>query len=104
MTEALRPLSIGELLDRTFSLYRRNFRLFAGVALVGPIAYLLAQLLMIGPAALAGATGGAASRVISVSAGSILGVCAMMAGYALSHAATVKAVAAVHLGRPITVN
>ncbi len=27
----LRPLSLGEILDRTFSLYRRNFLLFAGI-------------------------------------------------------------------------
>jgi hypothetical protein len=27
----LRPLSLGELLDRTFSLYRRNFWLFLGI-------------------------------------------------------------------------
>jgi hypothetical protein len=27
----LRPLSLGELLDRAFLLYRRNFRLFAGI-------------------------------------------------------------------------
>jgi hypothetical protein len=27
----LRPLSIGEMLDRTFSLYRRNFVLFVGI-------------------------------------------------------------------------
>lgn len=28
----LRPLSLGEILDRTFSLYRRNFLLFMGIA------------------------------------------------------------------------
>jgi len=28
----LRPLSLGEILDRTFSLYRRNFLLFVGIA------------------------------------------------------------------------
>ena len=31
MTTALRPLSTGELLDRTFSLYRSHFGLFAGI-------------------------------------------------------------------------
>jgi len=30
-TVELRPLSLGELLDRTFSLYRRNFWVFAGI-------------------------------------------------------------------------
>jgi len=32
MTEALRPLTLGEILDRTMQLYRRNFALFAGTA------------------------------------------------------------------------
>lgn len=32
MTEALRPLTLGEILDRTFQLYRRNFLLLAGTA------------------------------------------------------------------------
>lgn len=33
MTEAdLRPLSLGEILDRTFTLYRRHFLLFIGIA------------------------------------------------------------------------
>jgi hypothetical protein len=27
----LRPLSLGEILDRTFSLYRRHFILFLGI-------------------------------------------------------------------------
>jgi hypothetical protein len=31
MTTALRPLSTGELLDRTFSLYRSHFGLFVGL-------------------------------------------------------------------------
>jgi len=28
----LRPLSLGDILDRTFSLYRRHFLLFIGIA------------------------------------------------------------------------
>jgi hypothetical protein len=32
MITALRPLSTGELLDRTFSLYRRHFGLFVGIS------------------------------------------------------------------------
>jgi len=30
----LRPLSLGELLDRTFFLYRRHFLLFVGIAAI----------------------------------------------------------------------
>lgn len=32
MNESLRPSTLGEILDRTAQLYRRNFWLFAGVA------------------------------------------------------------------------
>lgn len=31
MTTGLRPLTTGELLDRTFSLYRAHFGLFIGI-------------------------------------------------------------------------
>ncbi len=40
----LRPLSIGELLDRTFSLYRRNFLLFAGIAAIPHLLVLAVKL------------------------------------------------------------
>ncbi len=40
----LRPLSIGELLDRTFSLYRRNFLLFIGISAIPQLLVLALQL------------------------------------------------------------
>jgi hypothetical protein len=105
MAEALRPMSTSELLDRTFTLYRRNFLLFAGIASVGPAAYLLFQLSLVGAAGLpAGRTAtGNAFAGASIGIGFVLGVTVMLAGMALSHAATVKAVAAVHLGRETTI-
>jgi len=41
MSEPLRPLTLGEILDRTAQLYRRNFLLFAGVAAV-PVCAMMA--------------------------------------------------------------
>jgi hypothetical protein len=41
MSETLRPSTLGEILDRTAQLYRRNFWLFAGVAAL-PIAIIVA--------------------------------------------------------------
>jgi hypothetical protein len=38
MAEPLRPMSTGQLLDHTFTLYRKNFLLFVGIATVGPAA------------------------------------------------------------------
>lgn len=47
-TAELRPLSLGELLDRTFTLYRNNFWLFVGImavpaALGIPVSFLALQ-------------------------------------------------------------
>lgn len=42
MSETLRPSTLGEILDRTAQLYRRNFWLFAGVAAL-PIAVIIAM-------------------------------------------------------------
>jgi hypothetical protein len=50
MAEILRPMSTGELMDRTLVLYKRNFKLFVGIASLGPVTYLLFQLLTIGSA------------------------------------------------------
>lgn len=41
-TVELRPLSLGELLDRTFSLYRRHFWLFVGIMAV-PAAFVIPE-------------------------------------------------------------
>ena len=109
MTEPLRPMSTGQLLDRTFALYRTNFLLFVGIATVGPAAYLLFQLLMVGsgvvPATATATTPGRmVATGVSLVLGMITGVLVMLAGMTLSHAATVKAVAAVHLGRGISIS
>ena len=47
MTTPLRPMSTGELLDRTFNLYRNNFLLFAGIATVAAIPSLVAPLMLL---------------------------------------------------------
>lgn len=99
MTTALRPLSTGELLDRTFSLYRSHFLLFVGI-------FALPRLLVLGlqfwelvdqkpyertPNILASLSWTAAIMVV----GMILA--------AASQAATVIAVSELHLDRPASV-
>jgi hypothetical protein len=49
--EPLRPMSTGELLDRTLALYRKNFLLFVGIAVVTQAVYLGYELLSIKSAA-----------------------------------------------------
>ncbi len=96
----LRPMSTGEILDRTFNLYRNNFVLFAGIAVVPPALMLVVQLIEAGMVATPGhpraiGTGLAAAGAI----GMIVGVVAYLVGLAVAHAATVFAVSAVHLER-----
>jgi hypothetical protein len=100
MNEPLRPLSTGQLLDRTFALYRQNFVLFVGIAALAPALYLLMQAVLIGSA-----TASAARPMQSVAAVVIamVGLLVWMFGLALTQAATIQAVAAVHLGRPTSI-
>src|SRR5207245_2831233 len=101
---ALRPMSTGELLDRTFSLYRKNFKLFVGIATIGPAAYLVFQLLTVGSAVIPGSRSPRfGMNAASFGIGIVAGIIIMLAGMAISHAATVKAVAAVHLGLKTTI-
>ena len=55
MTIDLRPMSVGELLDLTFSLYRKRFLLFVGIMAIPQLfalaASLAAQAMQITPAA-----------------------------------------------------
>ena len=40
----LRPLSLGEILDRTFAIYRSRFWLFSGIAAIYAVTALVLQL------------------------------------------------------------
>jgi len=100
-------MSTGEILDRTFNLYRNNFVLFAGIATLPP-AFLLAINVI---QAAMGATRASHPRsaglgVGLVAAGGIgilIGYIAYLVGLAVAQAATVFAVSAVHLGRTTTI-
>ena len=48
METNLRPLTLGEILDRTAQLYRENFLLFAGIAAVYAGVLLVLSLVQIG--------------------------------------------------------
>ncbi len=103
MVEPLRPMSTGQVLDHTFALYRKNFLLFLGIASIGPAAYLIFQLITVGSAAVPVGPRRVAAAGASLAFGIVAGVIVMMAGMAIAHAATVKAVAAVHLGRETSI-
>jgi hypothetical protein len=104
MDSTLRPMSTGQVLDRTFHLYRNNFLLFAGIAALPPAVFLLGQagffLLALIPA----------PRVEFLASGIVfgIGVAGLVVVYllALSFAtgATVYAVSRLHLGHPVKIS
>lgn len=97
MTTALRPMTTGELLDRTFFLYRRHFALFVGISALAYVPFFASQLIGV---ALQGS--GTLATIASV-AWSLVIAAAFMASYSAAHGATVLAVSAVHLDQPTSV-
>ena len=100
----LRPLSIGELLDKTFSLYRSHFFLFVGIMAVPGLLPLILVILS-GMVALIPASPAGASAAIGLA---VLGVVVFLLAYgvvyAMALAATVFAVSEIYLGgRDITI-
>jgi hypothetical protein len=96
----LRPLSTGEILDRTFSLYRRRFWLYCGLS---ALAATLSVILQICRFAFLGVPG--TVRSVQTPKAVILGGLATMVtallyllAYAITQAATISAVSSVYLG------
>lgn len=98
MAVELRPLSLGELLDRTFSLYRRNFVLFASIVALPHLVLLAVQLVGVGLGSAKLLVGPAANIPWALAVWAVsLGVAAASQG------ATVIAVSHLHLGRPTSI-
>jgi hypothetical protein len=106
----LRPLSLGEILDRTFSLYRRNFLLFVGITAIPQLFVLAMQLIqvLLSPAGIGKtqrsnlATMGTTGTVALV-VGAIVGLVVYMVAYLFAHGGTVFAVSELNLGRNTTI-
>ena len=99
MATALRPLSTGELLDRTFSLYRNHFVLFVGIFALPHLCVLAFQCL-----SFALQTPGSNLRnVLVISVFGLIAAVLSMVVAAAAQAATVVAVSQVHLDRPASV-
>jgi ABC-type multidrug transport system fused ATPase/permease subunit len=111
MSEVLRPLTLGEILDHTIQLYRRNFWLFAGIAAL-PFGVIFAM------AILGGVLFGSA-RVILVSMGSdvssdllfgvavvvalVVAVPICLAASVFSYAGIAQATVSVYRGEKLTI-
>lgn len=98
----LRPLSLGEILDRTFSLYRRNFLLFVGIA---ALPHLLVLALTLTQTVVLPVLGRQTSTVNGqLFAGGTLGIVVLIArilAYMFSQGGTVYGVSELYLGRQI---
>ena len=109
MDEKLRPLTLGEILDRTAQLYRRNFWTFAGVSAV-PVVATFAVFVPIGVAM--GFMGLFNARNATPSTGSIIGITAaalviglpvLLAAGVVSQASLTKTAIGAHMGQKIEV-
>ncbi len=101
MNIELRPLRLGEILDRTFQLYRARFLLFLGIAAVGTTLELVWSVLQIGENWLlirSHVTGPAHQAISSVTA--IAGWAFDFGCAALATAAINRAVLAIYEGKP----
>lgn len=100
MTTALRPLSTGELLDRTFSLYRSHFGLFVGIFALPHLVVLAFQCLGVAVRHPGNQLADLGTQFFWSMGALFLTVIVSAA----SQAATVVAVSQVHLDRPASVS
>ena len=101
----LRPMSTGEILDRTFSLYRNNFLVFAGIAILPASLALVLQLVGIVTHATVrtpGRTPGEA-QLIAIGFELLVIFIASVVGGSIASGASVYAVYYLHLGKPATI-
>lgn len=98
----LRPLTLSEILDRTFTVYRSRFWLFSGIAACGGVVMLIFQIvqLWVQHGIRARPTQGAVAVSALISIVSLL---VLFLVYGIQQAATVHALTAVYLGRPVTI-
>lgn len=100
---AMRPLSTGEVLDRTFSIYRSRFWLFAGISSVSGAVQVLANALNMVGQHWVMTRYGFRSATVESSVGSMIGVLVFFLAVSVTQAATVHALSEVYLGRDATV-
>lgn len=114
MDSVLRPMSTSQVLDRTFYLYRRNFWLFAGIAMVAPALTTLVGLAQVWYFGIPNTPDPTTANpevmrvffrdMMTRSAiGGALSLTAYIIGYSIAAGATVYAVSMLHLGKSTTI-
>jgi hypothetical protein len=109
----LRPLGLGELLDRTIAIYRNHFPLFVGISALPQLVFVTLQLVQFALVRalpfgfpLSRATEPGASRFLSGSKLDVVTWVLILAGwfaYSVAMGATTFAVSEIYLGRPSSV-
>lgn len=103
MESNLRPLSLGEILDRTAQLYRTNFLLFAGIFSVYAGVAMVLNLLQIGLGELLKSLHMTGAAIWVTGIGSVVDLLIIFLLIGATIAAISRAVAWVHLGEPATI-
>lgn len=103
METTLRPLSLGEILDRTAELYRRNFLLFAGISSVYAGVLLVLSLIQIGVQQAAPSMHLGSGLIVITVVGVVVLWLAMFVSGGIAVAANTRAVGWVHLGEPASI-
>jgi hypothetical protein len=99
----LRPLTTGEILDRTFYLYRSNFWLYVGLASIAAGVSVLASVSRLTYLHLRGVAVTSPKAALAGVGFSIVGAILYFAAYSVTHAATVSAVSSIYLGYPTSI-
>jgi len=103
METSLRPLTLGEILDRTAQLYRTNFVLFAGIFSIYAGVALVLNLMLIGLGLAVKSLQGAQHRNLVTFGGSVVELLILFLLAGASVAAVSRAVAWLHLGERATI-
>src|SRR5713226_9497194 len=93
----LRPLSLGEILDRTFTLYRRHFLLFVGVAAIPQVLVLGVTLTQV--AIMSNSLPSVALNFAVL----VFFLIVYLLAYLFSQGGTIFAVSDLYLGRPTSI-
>ena len=98
----LRPLTTGEVLDRTFFLYRSNFWLYAGLASIAAGVNVLASIGKLTYIHFASIPATSPKAILIGSMFALVGAILYFAMYSVTHAATVSAVSSIYLGEQMS--
>jgi hypothetical protein len=101
----LRPLSLGEILDRTFSIYRKRFSLYVGLSSVAAAITTVGTFVSLSLGLVGGKIDHAKSPRVALMSGAVSLVTALVyiVAYSITQAATVSAVSAHYLGEEATI-